>query len=58
MQSGCVLSPFRYSLFIHDCRPVHGSNTIIKFVDDTMVIGLIKDNDEWAYKEEVEQLAV
>ncbi|KAK3509394.1 hypothetical protein QTP70_033161 [Hemibagrus guttatus] len=35
-----------YSLFTHDCRPVYGSNSIIKFADDTMVIGLIRENDE------------
>ncbi|TWW65003.1 putative RNA-directed DNA polymerase from transposon BS [Takifugu flavidus] len=53
---GCVLSPFLYSLFTHDCRPVHGSNSIIKFADDTTVIGLIRNNDETAYREEVERL--
>ncbi|KAK3509006.1 hypothetical protein QTP70_018046 [Hemibagrus guttatus] len=35
-----------YSHFTHDCRPVCGSNSIIKFADDTMVIGLIRENDE------------
>lgn len=40
------MSPFLYSLFTHGCRPVDGSNTIIKFSDDTMVISLIKDNEE------------
>ncbi|XP_062848890.1 signal peptide peptidase-like 2 [Trichomycterus rosablanca] len=54
---GCVLSPFLYSLFTHDCRPVHGSNSIIKFADDTTVIGLISNNDETAYREEVQHLA-
>ncbi|TWW53896.1 hypothetical protein D4764_0015590 [Takifugu flavidus] len=48
------MSPFLYSLFTHDCRALHGSNTIIKFADDTTVIGLIKDNDESAYREEEE----
>ncbi len=47
---GCVLSPFFYSLYTHGCRPVHGSNSIIKFADDTTVIGLIRDNDETAYR--------
>ncbi|TWW61216.1 uncharacterized protein LOC130525978 [Takifugu flavidus] len=37
-------------------RPVHGSNSIIKFADDTTVIGLISNNDETAYREEVERL--
>ncbi len=30
---------------------------ILKFMDDTTVIGLIKDGDESAYRQEVEQLA-
>ncbi len=31
---------------------------ILKFMDDTTVIGLIKDGDESAYRQEVEHLAV
>uniref|UniRef100_A0AAY4BNL9 Reverse transcriptase domain-containing protein n=1 Tax=Denticeps clupeoides TaxID=299321 RepID=A0AAY4BNL9_9TELE len=54
---GCVLSPFLYSLFTHDCRPMYGSNSVIKFADDTTVIGLIDNNDETAYREEVQHLA-
>lgn len=54
---GCVLSPLLYSLFTYDCTPVHGTNTIIKYADDTTVIGLISNNDELAYREEVQHLA-
>ena len=54
---GCVLSPLLYSLFTHDCMGRHDSNTIIKFADDTTVVGLITDNDETAYREEVRDLA-
>jgi hypothetical protein len=36
----------------------HDSNTIIKFADDTTVVGLITDNNETAYREEVRDLAV
>ena len=43
---GWVLSPLLYSLFTHDCTARHNSNTIIKFADDTTVVGLINDNDE------------
>ena len=50
---GCVLSPLLYSLFTHDCTARHDSNTIIKFADDTTVVGLISDNDETAYRAEV-----
>jgi hypothetical protein len=31
----------------------HSSNSIIKFADDTTVVGLITNNDETAYREEV-----
>jgi hypothetical protein len=48
---GCVLSPLLYSLFNHDCTARHDSNTIIKYADDTTVVGLITNNDELAYKE-------
>ena len=34
----------------------HDYNTIIKFADDTTVVGLITDNDETAYREEVRDL--
>jgi hypothetical protein len=54
---GCLLSPLLYSLFTHDCVATHASNTIIKFADDTTVIGLIISNDKTAYREEVRALA-
>jgi hypothetical protein len=36
----------------------HDSKTIIKFADDTTVVGPITDIDETAYKEEVRDLVV
>lgn len=53
---GCVLSPLLFSLFTHDCSPIHPTNTIIKFADNTTIVGLIRDNDESAYGEEVKHL--
>ena len=50
---GGLLSPLLYSLFTHDYMVRHDSNTIIKFADDATVVGLITDNDETAYMEEV-----
>ena len=38
---GCVPSPLLYSLFMHDCKPIHDSNIMIKFADDTPAVGLI-----------------
>ena len=55
---GCVLSPLLYSLFTHDCMAKHNSNTIIKFANNTKVVGLITDNEETAYKEVVRELAL
>ena len=53
---GCVLSPLLYSLYTYDCKPRYDSNIIVKFVDDTTVIGLISDDDESAYRDDVKQL--
>ena len=47
-----------YSLFTHDCTARHNSNTIIKFAEDTSVVGLITDIDEIIYREEVRDLTV
>ena len=55
---GCMLSPLLYSLFTHDCVFMHASNSIIKFADDTTVVGLITNNDEGAYREEVRALGM
>ena len=43
---GWVLRPLVYPLFTHSFVPKHDSNTIIKFADDTTVVGLITDNNE------------
>jgi hypothetical protein len=53
-----VLSPLLYSLFTHDCVTKHTSNSIIKFADDTTVVGLITNDDETAYREVVRALGV
>ncbi len=53
---GCVLSPLLYSLYTHDCVSSHSSASIVKFADDTVVLGLINNNDETAYLGEVERL--
>ena len=53
---GCVLSPFLYTLYTHDCTPIHPSNTIIKFADDTTLVGLVSGGDESCYRAEVRRL--
>ncbi|XP_043086761.1 uncharacterized protein LOC122333280 [Puntigrus tetrazona] len=39
-------------------RPVFGSISIVKIADDTTVIGLISNNNETAYREEVQDLVL
>ncbi len=53
---GCVLSPLLFTLFTHDCSAVHPTNMVVTFVDDITVVGLISNNDETHYREEVRNL--
>ncbi len=51
---GCVLSPLLFSL----CTSKDFSVKLLKFADDTTLIGLIQDGDESAYEQKVKELAV
>ncbi|KAK3526545.1 hypothetical protein QTP70_030773 [Hemibagrus guttatus] len=53
---GYVLNPLLFTLLTHDCAAMHSSKHIIKFADDTTVVGLVSKNDESAYREEVQRL--
>lgn len=53
---GCVLSPWLFSLYTNCCTSSHESVKLIKFADDTTLIGLITDGDESAYRREVDRL--
>ncbi|KAI2653210.1 putative RNA-directed DNA polymerase from transposon BS [Labeo rohita] len=53
---GCVLSPSLFTLFTHDFKPIHSSNTKVKIADDTTIVGLISENNEIYYREEVQHL--
>ncbi|KAK1789416.1 hypothetical protein P4O66_015347, partial [Electrophorus voltai] len=53
---GCVLSPLLYSLYTYDCTATSSSTIIVKFADDTVVMGLMSDNDKRAYLEEIKHL--
>ncbi len=53
---GCVLSPLLYSLYTHDCVSSHSSISIVTFSENTVVLGIISNNDETAYLDEVERL--
>ncbi len=47
---GCVLSPLLFSLYTNDCTSKDPSVKLLKFADDTTLIGLIQDGDESAYR--------
>ncbi|KAL0185756.1 hypothetical protein M9458_017426, partial [Cirrhinus mrigala] len=55
---GCVLFPLLFSLYTNDCTSKDTSVKLLKFADDTTVIGLIQDGDESAYRQEVEHVSV
>ncbi len=55
---GCILSPLLFSLYMNDCTSKDPSDKLLKFADDTTLIGLIQDGDESAYRQEVKELAV
>ena len=38
---GCVLIPLLFTLMTNDCHPKFGTNHILKFADNTTVVGLI-----------------
>jgi len=50
-------SPFLNALYRHDCVATHDSNTILKLAEETTILGLITNDDETAYREEVRDLA-
>ncbi len=55
---GCVLSPLLFSHYTNYCTSKDPSVKLLKFADDTTVIGLIEDGDESAYRQEVKELAI
>ncbi len=55
---GCVLSPLLFSLYTNDCTSKDPSVKLLKFADDTTLIGLIQDGDESAYRQDVKELAI
>ncbi|KAK3507718.1 hypothetical protein QTP70_034823, partial [Hemibagrus guttatus] len=53
---GCVLSPLLFSLYTNGCISGHQSVKILKFADDTTLNGFISDEDESAYRSDMDCL--
>ena len=49
---GCVLSPVLYTIYTNDFRSLHDSVSVIKFADDTAIVGLIY-TDENLYRKTI-----
>ncbi|MEL7309606.1 MAG: DUF1891 domain-containing protein, partial [Pseudomonadota bacterium] len=43
-------------LLTQDCSAIHSTNMVVKFADDTTVVGPISNNEETHYREEVQRL--
>ncbi|XP_034005935.1 probable serine/threonine-protein kinase clkA [Trematomus bernacchii] len=53
---GCVSSPVFFTLYTNDCTRIHPENYIIKFSDDTAILGLMhKGSSSSAYHSEIER---
>ena len=48
-----VLAPFLFTLYTSDCRSNEPLCPLIKFADDTAMIGLIKDDDDTIYQQQL-----
>ncbi len=55
---GCCLSSKLFSLYTHDCSSTQDNNTIIKYTDDTTILGLIRGGDESLYRDLVHKITV
>ncbi|KAK0156584.1 hypothetical protein N1851_000016 [Merluccius polli] len=51
---GCVLSPLLYILYTNDCVSHTSECCLIKFTDDTALVGLLTGN-EISYRQEIKQ---
>lgn len=56
IHQGCVLSPLQCSLYTYNCIATSNTMSFITFADNTVVKGLITDNVETAYLEEIRNL--
>lgn len=50
---GCVLSAILFTIYTADCKSSSGHTIIIKYADDTVIVGLISNEDEHDYMEQV-----
>ena len=50
---GTVLAPFLFTLYTSDVRSANNSCALVKFADDTALLGLIENDDDDAYLDQI-----
>lgn len=53
---GCALSPLLYTVFIYDRVPSKSNTSIVKFADNTTIVGPITCEEDTPYMQEEAQL--
>ena len=53
---GRVLSPILFTLYTSDCRSWNKTCSLLKYADDTVLCGLLQDNEQHEYFDECEKL--
>ena len=53
---GTVLAPFLFSLYTADCRSNDESCPLLKFADDTELVGKISNDEDALYHKQIEIL--
>ena len=51
---GAVLAPFLFSLYTADCRSTDESCPLVKFADDTGLVGKISNDEDALYHKQTE----
>ena len=51
---GTVFAPFLFSLYTADCRSTDESCPLVKFADDTGLVGKISNNEDALYHKQIE----
>jgi hypothetical protein len=53
---GCCLSPTLFTLYTNDCVVSGEKNKLVKFADDSVLLGLIHNDDETEYREDIDRM--
>ena len=56
-QQGCVLSPFLFTIYTNVFTAIHPECLILKYADDTVVLGRITKDSETLYRGEIQHVS-